>query len=133
MFKIPGEMLALSTATSLELIELESIGIAINWAKKDPNLFFLGIYDQKHKPIAVFNPRNETPNLANLLKTNIFIKGEEKIFFSTPVKYKNHDHGKNSIGILVGIIFQKPFRISVENIVHNINYIFFGFDCFNHF
>jgi two-component system, sensor histidine kinase and response regulator len=93
-----GEMLALSTATSLELIELESIGIAINWAKKDPNLFFLGIYDLKNKPIAVFNPHNEKPDLTRLLKTNRLFKDEGKIFFSTPVHYKDHEQGKILLG-----------------------------------
>ncbi len=93
-----GEMLALSTATSLELIELESIGIAINWAKKNPNLFFLGIYDQKNNPIAVFNPKNEKPDLARLFKTSNIMKSDGKIFFSTPVKYKDHDHGRILLG-----------------------------------
>jgi signal transduction histidine kinase/CheY-like chemotaxis protein len=101
-----GEMLALSTATSLELIELESIGIAINWAKKDSRLFFLGIYDTKNKPIAVYNPQNEKLNLPELFKTNAPFEIGENIFFSTPVHYKDHEHGRLLLGYSLASLSQ---------------------------
>ncbi len=93
-----AEMLALSTATSLELIELESIGIAINLAKKDSRLSYLKIFDSKNKPIAEYNTVKNQPDTASLLKkTGVFYSGET-IFSSTWIKYKDHTHGKIILG-----------------------------------
>ncbi len=109
-----GNLLALSTATSLELIELESIGIAINLAKKDPRLSYLGIFDSKNQPLAEFNPLKEKPNIPDLLKNMGATNDGDFIFYSTPIAYKSHHHGK----ILLGYSLEK---LSESLLNHQLN------------
>ncbi len=87
-------MLALSTATSLELIELESIGIAINLVKKDPRLSYLGIFNSKNNSIAEYNPSNQKPDVLNLLKKTGTFNTGQTIYSSAPIQYRDHSHGK---------------------------------------
>ncbi|QPJ60852.1 MAG: response regulator [Candidatus Nitronauta litoralis] len=98
-----ANLLALSTATSLELIELESIGVAIDLAKEDPRLAYLGIFNSKNKPIAEFSPGNEKPDIKNLLQKLGTVNDGNFIFYSTPIEYKSHYHGR----ILLGYSLEK--------------------------
>ena len=51
-----AEVVALSTGISLKLLDFESIGVAIEWAKQDHRLASLVNFDTNKKKIAVFDP-----------------------------------------------------------------------------
>ncbi|MFT4579699.1 MAG: hypothetical protein ACI9UO_002545 [Nitrospinales bacterium] len=62
-----AEVVALSTGISLKLLDFESIGVAIEWAKQDSRLAYLGIFDINKQKIAVFDPKNLDIDVDTLL------------------------------------------------------------------
>ncbi len=88
-----AEVVALSTGISLKLLDFESIGVAIEWAKKDSRLVYLGIFDTNQKKISVFDPKKLNPNLNNFLKYNEPFEQDHKLFVTVPIEYQDKPHG----------------------------------------
>ena len=63
-----AEVVALSTGISLKLLDFESIGVAMEWAKQDSRLAYLGIFDTSKQKIAVFDPNKLNLDVETLLK-----------------------------------------------------------------
>lgn len=88
-----AEVVALSTGISLKLLDFESIGVAMEWAKQDSRLAYLGIFDTSKQKIAVFDPNKLNLDVETLLKRRGHFEQDHNILLAVPIEYQDKPHG----------------------------------------
>lgn len=96
------ETVALSAGISLELMDFSSIALAIKWAKKDPNLVYLGIFDEEDAEIGIYNPNKLKLNFPKMLNRKGSFEINGVIYLVAPINYRQNYHGKTIIGLSLG-------------------------------
>ena len=94
-----AEVVALSSGISLELLDFESIGIAVAWAKKDSRLSYLAIFDNDNSRVSTFNPQNLKFDQLELLKKKGMFELDKKMFLAVPIVHKKNKHGTVLLGL----------------------------------
>lgn len=94
-----AETVALATGISLQQMNFSNIVLAINWAKKDSSLIYLGIFDTDNDEIGIFNP-NELPlNISEFLKRDSYFEINGNIYTVVPITYDETNQGKVIVGL----------------------------------
>jgi len=106
-----SEMIALTSGISLEVLDLSIISSAINWAKHDSRLVYIGIFDEDGEPVSTFNPGLISLDVSEALKTKEIFEIEENFFIVTPIVYNKTKYGRVILGLSL-----KAFN---ENILKN--------------
>jgi PAS domain S-box-containing protein len=88
-----GEMLAFEAATSLKLKDFEGLAAAIQWAKKDTKLHYLGIFDNKDREISVFNPNKLEFNKTKILRRKNIFEQDNALIVAKPIVYFENRQG----------------------------------------
>jgi len=88
-----GEMISLSAGISLDLFDFQGVGVAIEWAKKDPRLHYLGIFNKENKIIAAFNPNHLDIDLKEFINKKGVFQLENKLYINAPIKTEKNYHG----------------------------------------
>lgn len=89
-----AETVALATGISMELMDFASVQIAIEWAKQDKRLEYLGIYDTSNDVVGVYNPRSMAFDAPDLLNSKGFFEIQGNVGIIVPIKYREVTHGK---------------------------------------
>ncbi len=106
-----GEMIALSAGISLDFLDFQGVGIAIDWAKKDSRLAYLGIFNTENEKIAIFNPQKLEVDHKKLINKKGIIELDNKLFVSSPIQ-TNQKKQKSHGNLLLSY--------SLENLQNNI-------------
>ncbi len=106
-----AEVVALSTGISLKLLDFESIRVAIEWAKQDPRLAYLGIFDTNKQKIAVFDPKKLNLHVEALLTRKGHFEQDRSMLLSVPIEYQGTPHGT----LLVALSLEDMYRSIEEN------------------
>jgi len=106
-----GEMIALSAGISLDFLDFQGVGIAIDWAKKDSRLAYLGIFNTNNDQIAIFNPKKLEIDHKELIKKEGIFELDNKLFISSPIQ-SNQKEQKSHGNLLLSY--------SLENLQNNI-------------
>lgn len=88
-----AETVALATGISMEMMDFASVQIALEWAKQDSRLAFLGIYDTGNDVVGAYNPTKGDFDVAVLLEKKDFFEIQGKVGIVVPIKYREKIHG----------------------------------------
>jgi len=116
-----AEVVALSTGISLKLLDFESIGVTVEWAKQDPRLAYLGIFDTNKKKIAVFDPQKLNLNIKNFSHHKEPFEENHKLFVTVPIEYQEKPHGT----LLLALSLEDMYSSIEENKTFTL-YLCFG-------
>lgn len=94
-----AETVALATGISLQQMNFSNIVLAMNWAKKDSNLIYLGIFDTENDEIGIFNPKNLQLNVLEYLKRDAYFEIDENIYTVVPIEDGKTNQGKVIVGL----------------------------------
>jgi signal transduction histidine kinase/CheY-like chemotaxis protein len=100
-----SKMIAESSGYGLKNLNFENIRETINWAKKDPKLVYLGIYNEKDKVFAELNRDQIIIEAKKYLKAKEPFLSKELLFSASPIEIfdpvigKQIYYGKALIGL----------------------------------
>ncbi len=121
-----SEMLAFTAASSLKLQNFESLGSAIQWAKKDKRLHYLGIFNNDDKEISIFNPNQLKLQLSEILyRKNTFVL-DEILFIAKPIVYFENRQGTLLLAISLDDLYSNISNNKLKNLSISLGIIFLG-------
>lgn len=94
-----AETVALATGISLDQMNFTNIVRAMNWAKKDSNMVYLGIFDSENDEIGIFNPKNLQLDTQEILKRDAYFEINENIYTVVPIVDGKTTQGKVIVGL----------------------------------
>jgi len=94
-----AEMIALSTGISMHLLDFSSIQQAINWARQDPEVAYLGIFDEEGNRIGELNPNRLDFDVSSYLQRRSIFQENEILYTSVPIRHKGKTHGSLLLGM----------------------------------
>ena len=114
-----AETVALSTGISLENMDFSSLGLTIDWAKKDSGLVYLGIFDHENDVVGIFNPNSLKLNIPELMNRKGHFELDGSLYTVVPIKHKNKDLGKTIVGLSLnelnaGILDNKVMTLNIS-------------------
>ncbi len=121
-----SEMLAFTAATSLKLKNFESIASAIQWAKKDDRLSYIGIFDDKNREISIFNPYKLELETTELLYQAYPLILGEKLLIAKPIVYFEHRHGTLLLAISLEELHSNISNYKLKTLYISLGIIFLG-------
>ena len=93
-----GMIIATSIGSSFKFLDFTAINRSVEGMKKNPDLVYLGIFDQQDKLTSSFNPGNLKLNLPTMLHNKNLFKLGEICFFVTPINFEKETYGTLLIG-----------------------------------
>ncbi len=101
-----SEMIALTSGISLEVLDLSIIASAINWAKQDSRLAYIGIFDENNEPVSTFNPGDISLDISETLKTKEIFEIGANFFIVTPIVYNKTKYGNIILGLSLSNFYE---------------------------
>lgn len=94
-----AESVALATGISLRYMDFSNIALAMEWAKNDSNLIYLGIFDSDNDEMGIFNPKKHQFNTVKYLNRGGYFEIDENIFTVVPITDGKTHQGNVVIGL----------------------------------
>ncbi|GJL77036.1 MAG: histidine kinase [Nitrospinaceae bacterium] len=121
-----SDMLALNAATSLKLKDFESIVSAIQWAKKDTRLDYLGIFDERDRELSVFNPNGLALDIPEMRhRENPFVLNE-RLFIAKPIVYFEKRQGTLLLAFSLDELYASILDNRLGSLYISLGIIFLG-------
>jgi PAS domain S-box-containing protein len=121
-----GEMLAFEAATSLKLKDFEGMATAIQWAKKDNRLHYLGIFDAKDREISVFNPNKLEFNNTELLHRKNIFERDNILIVAKPIVYFESRQGTVLLALSLDELHADTSNYKLINLYISLGIILLG-------
>jgi signal transduction histidine kinase len=93
-----GIILAATIGASFKFLDFTALTQSIEGMKKDPDLAYLGIFDEQDNLISSFNPNRLNLNLPKDIHSKDLFHIGDVCFFSTPVYFEKETFGNLIIG-----------------------------------
>lgn len=93
-----GMMIATSIGASFKFMDFTAIIRSVEGMKKNPDLVYLGIFDQQDNLTSSFNPRSLKLDLPAMIHDKSLFTLGEICFFSTPINFEQEIYGNLLIG-----------------------------------
>ncbi|MFQ5448996.1 MAG: methyl-accepting chemotaxis protein [Nitrospinaceae bacterium] len=97
--KSMAEMIALGVGIGLGSQDFAAVNEALNWAKRDKDLAYLGVFDSDKEGLAEVNKNNLKMNFNELLELKEPREINGKLFFTAPVNFKKENFGNLILGL----------------------------------
>ncbi len=109
-----SKSIALAAGISLQMADFSSISLAIQSVGKDPNVFYLGIFDLDGDPIGALNPNQIALDIPVLLKRKEIFQIANVLFVVAPVTYQETQHGSLLLGLSL-----KALELTIQDFQEN--------------
>lgn len=112
-----GIMFATSIGGGFKFLDFTVINRSIEGIVHNPNLAYLGIFNQKDKLISSYNPRELELNLPTMIHNENISTLEEISFFATPINFENEKYGNLIIGYSLEEMHQKILSNTIQGLL----------------
>lgn len=121
-----GEMLAFTAATSLKLKDFEGLTAAIQWAKTDTRLSYLGIFDAKDREISVFNPNKLEFDKTKILRKENTFESDDVLIVAKPIVYFENRQGTVLLAISLDELYADTSNYRLVSLYISLGIILLG-------
>jgi signal transduction histidine kinase len=93
-----GVMFATSVGTGFKYFDFTAINKSVEEIVKNPNLVYIGIFDQENKMVSFYNPNGLKLDFKSMVHNKNVSLQKEISFFSTEINFENISYGNLVIG-----------------------------------